>query len=228
MKTLNLSSTELSNIINNNEFIGNGSYGLVVKLNDEYLFKFEYKDFIDAFGVDNNSINLQKLGDITKIIKDRKQINQIVYGGIETTIVKMIKLAMTKQKNLKHTTLTQGLVYVDDFCVGYILKNHKNMISLYQYQKENDISSVEKDVIMDKIKISMEEMIKNYIYLSDFTTHNILYNPENKQLEIIDFEDSLTCYTNRNVFSEKTMLERFDKIRQSFNQNELNENILNL
>ena len=112
-------------------FIGNGSYGLVVKLNDEYLFKFKYKDFIDAFGVDNNGINLQKLGDITKIIKDRKQINQIVYGGIETTIVKMIKLAMTKQKNLKHTTLTQGLVYVDDFCVGYILKNHKNMISLY-------------------------------------------------------------------------------------------------
>ena len=81
---------------------------------------------------------------------------------------------------------------------------------------------------MDKIKVSMEEMIKNYIYLSDFTTHNILYNPENKQLEIIDFEDSLTCYTKRNVFSEKTMLERFDKIRQSFNQNELNENILNL
>ncbi len=228
MKTLNLSSTELSNIINNNEFIGNGSYGLVVKLNDEYLFKFKYKDFIDAFGVDNNSINFQKLGDITKIIKDRKQINQIVYGGIETTIVKMIKLAMTKQKNLKHTTLTQGLVYVDDFCVGYILKNHKNMISLYQYQKENDISSAEKDVIMDKIKVSMEEMIKNYIYLSDFTTNNILYNPENNQLEIIDFEDSLTCYTKRNVFSEKTMLERFDKIRQSFNQNELNENILNL
>ena len=217
MKTLNLSSTELSNIINNNEFIGNGSYGLVVKLNDEYLFKFNYKDFIDAFGVDNNRVNLHKLGDITKIIADRKEVNQIVYGDTEKTQVKMIKLAMTKQKKLQHTTLTQGLVYVDDFCVGYILKNHKNMIPLYQYQKENDISSAEIAVILDKIKTSMTEMIKNSIYLSDFTTHNILYNPETQQIEIIDFEDSLTCYTRRNALSEKTMIDRFDRITQSFN-----------
>ncbi len=226
MKTLNLSSTELSNIINNNEFIGNGSYGLVVKLNDEYLFKFNYKDFIDAFGVDDNRFNLHKLGDITKIITDRKEVNQIVYGNTEKTQVKMIKLAISKQKKLQHTTLTQGLVYVDDFCVGYILKNHKDMISLYQYQKENNISFAEIEIILDKIKISMKEMIKNYIYLTDFTTHNILYNPDTQELKIIDFEDSLTCYIRRNAFDEKTMLERFDKICQSFNQNKVDEKIL--
>ena len=227
MQKLNLSTTELSNIINNNDYIGTGSYGLVVKLNDEYLFKFNYKDFIEAFGVDNNRINLHKLGDVTKIIEEKKQVNQIVYGDTESTQVKMIKLAMTKQKNLKHTHLTQGLVYVNDFCIGYILKNHNNMISLYKYQKENEISCAEKDVIIDKIKVAMEEMIKNYIYLSDFATHNILYNPETQQLEIIDFEDSLTCYNKRNLFYEKTMLERFDKIRQSFNKNKQNEDILN-
>lgn len=219
MKIINLSPIELSNIINNNEYIGNGSYGLVVKLNDEYLFKFNYKDFIDAFCIDNNRFNLNKLGDISEIIEVNKRINQIVYGDAEKTIVKMIKLAMSKQENLKHTTLTQGLVYVDDFCVGYILKNHKNMITLYQYQKEKDIPSAEIAVILDKIKISINEMIKNYIYLSDFTTHNILYNPETQQIEVIDFEDSLTCYTRRNALSEKTMLEKFDRISQSFGQN---------
>lgn len=221
MKILNLSSTELSNIINNNEFVGNGSYGLVVKLDDEYLLKFNYKDFIDSFGANNNRINLRKLGDITKIIADKKEINQIVYGDTEKSGVKMIKLAMTKQKNLHHTTLTQGLVYVDNFCVGYILKYHKNMLNLYQYQEENNICPAETEIILDKIKVSMKEMIKNYIYLGDFTTHNILYNPATKQIEIIDFEDSLTCFTSRNALSEKTMLEKFDKIRQSFNQNEL-------
>lgn len=223
MKNVKLSSKELSNIINNNEHIGHGSYGLVVKLNDEYLFKFNYKDFIDAFCIDNNRFNLNKLGDISEIIEVNKRINQIVYGDTETTIVKMIKLAMSKQKNLKHTTLTQGLVYVDDFCVGYILKNHKDMITLYQYQKENDISPIEISVILDKIKISMNEMIKNYIYLRDFTTHNILYNLETQQIEIIDFEDSLTCYTRKNALSEKTVLENFDRIAQSFAQNKDNE-----
>ncbi len=228
MKTLNLSSVELSNIINNNEYIGNGSCGLVVKLNDDFLLKFNYKDFINEFEINNNKVNLQKLGDITNRIEDIKQINKIVYKDTETARIKMIKLAMNKQENLKHTTLTQGLVYVDDFCVGYILKNHKNMTPLYQYQKENNISSAEIEIILNKIKTSMDEMIKNYIYLDDFTTHNILYNPETQQLELIDFEDSLSCYTRRNASSENEMLERFNKIKQSFNQKELDENTYNL
>lgn len=228
MKTLNLTSTKLSNIINNNEFIGNGSRGLVVKLDDNYLLKFDYKKFINEFDTDNNKFNLHKLGDITNRIENIKQVNQIIYKDIETTKIKMIKLAMGKQEKLKYTTLTQGLVYVNDLCIGYILKYHKNMLNLYQYQKENNICPTETEIILDKIKISMKEMIKNYIYLSDFTTHNILYNPETKQIEIIDFEDSLTCYTRRSALDEKTMLEEFDRICQSFSKNKDNEKIFSL
>lgn len=227
-KTLNLSATELSNIINNNEFIGNGSYGLVVKLNDDFLLKFNYKDFINEFEINNNKVNLQKLGDITNRIEDIKQINKIVYKDTETARIKMIKLAMKKQESLKHTTLTQGLVYINDLCIGYILKNHNNMQTLYQYQEENNISSDEIEIILNKIKVSMDKMIKNYIYLDDFTTHNILYNPETQQLELIDFEDSLSCYTRRNASSEKEMLERFDIIKQQFNQKKFDENTYNL
>lgn len=65
------------------------------------------------------------------------------------------------------------------------------------------------------------------IYLSDFTTHNILYNPNTQQLKIIDFEDSLTCYTKRNAIDKKIMLERYDKICQSFNKNKSDEKIFN-
>ena len=228
MKTLKLSATELSNIINNNEYIGNGSNGLVVKLNDNYLFKFNYKDFIDAFIKDNNQIILNKLGDISKIIENRKKLNLLIYNDIDSDRVKMIKLAITKQDKLKHTTLTQGLVYVNDFCVGYILKNHNNLRTLFEYQKENKIPQSETQIIIDKIKVAMEEMIKNHICIRDFTTHNILYSPETKQLEIIDLEDSLTCYTYRDEYSEKLMLDRFDKIKQSFNPINSNENILDL
>lgn len=207
----------MSYIINNNEFIGNGSYGLVVKLNNGYLLKFNYKDFIDAFSVDkNNRINLHQLGDITKIIENRKEINQMLYGGIDSNRVKMIKLAIEKQPKVKHSTLTQGLVYVNEFCVGYILKNHKNMIALYEYQQTYNFCSEEVVLILDKIRIAMKELIDNYIYLSDFTTHNILYNPNTKQIEIIDFEDSLICCKKRDAYAEKIMLDRFASIKKSF------------
>lgn len=49
MKILNITPNELSNIIKNKKEVGHGSYGLILKLNDDELFKFNYKDFINDF-----------------------------------------------------------------------------------------------------------------------------------------------------------------------------------
>lgn len=224
MKTLHLSADELSKIINSNTIIGNGSFGLVVKLNDNILLKFNYKDFIDAFLVENNEICLNKLGNISPIIEKIKNVNQIIYNDLESDRVKMIKLAIAKQSNIKHSTLTQGLVYVNNFCVGYLLKYHKNMISLFQYLKSSNISKHEKNDILNKIKVSMNELIDNNIYLEDFSTGNILYNPLTKELQIIDFEDSLIICDKKNLYREKIMRDKFALIKQAINKNNQDEN----
>ncbi len=217
MKILNITPEELSRIIRNKEAVSHGSNGLVVKLNENELFKFNYKDFILDFFVDeNNMLDFKNIGDISKTIEIRKNTNISIYNNADSDRVKMIKLAMNKQKQINHTSLTLGLVYINNYCVGYLLKYHKNMTSLYDYQTKQNLSEGEKKDILNKIEIAMNELLKNYIYLNDFTTHNILYNPTKKEIEIIDLEDSLTCFNERNAFREKEMQERFQKIKNSF------------
>ena len=135
MKTITLTVEELINIINTNERIGVGSYGIVVKLYDGYLFKFCYKDFIDCFKKDNNRIllKLENAQEISGEIECRKNIDKILNGVKEPLRVKNIRLLMSKQKNVKHSTFTQGFVYVNNYCVGYLLKHHKNMVNLHDY-----------------------------------------------------------------------------------------------
>ncbi len=210
MKTLNLTPTELAYIVNNYEFVGRGPHGIVVKLNDDYLLKFKYKDFVDTFDTDD------KLGDISNIIKIRKSANLATYNSTESNRVKMIKHAIEKQQFVNHSTLTQGLVYVDDFCVGYVLKYHKNMVSLHKFLHNANLSDFDKNVIFYKVKTSVDELMKNYIYLSDLSTNNILINPKTKQLEIINFEDSLTCYDEENLFDKQTMTSKLEKIKSDF------------
>ena len=94
MKILNLTPDELSDILKNNKLIGHGSNGLILKLNNEELFKFNYKDFIDDFFVsENNSIDFKKIGDISKTIELRKKVNKSLYNDTESDRIKMIKLA---------------------------------------------------------------------------------------------------------------------------------------
>ena len=82
MKTITLTVEELISIINANERIGVGSYGIVVKLYDNYLFKFNYKDFIDCFKKDNNRIllKLENAQEISTEIECRKNIDKILNG----------------------------------------------------------------------------------------------------------------------------------------------------
>ena len=112
MEIVNLSPEELSMIVNNNEFIGNGSYGLVVKYNEDYLLKFNYKDFIDEFEVAHNRIQLNRLGNISRTIEKRKEINQFLYGDLDSSRLKMIKLAMSKQPSI--TTLANKFVIINN------------------------------------------------------------------------------------------------------------------
>lgn len=226
MKIIRLTVEELINIINNNEYIGMGSYGLVVKFNSDYLFKFNYKEFIECFKTDGNKISLvlENPAKIFKEIEIRKNINKFMNGKQEPLRVQNIKMLMAKQKYVTRTIFTQGLVYINDYCVGYLLKHHKNMINLFDYIKNNSVSIKEQQAILSNIKMAMLELLDNGIYLNDFTMRNMMYNPQTKEVQFIDFEDSLSCYPTKDKFSEELMLEKYERITKSFSKEE--ENIL--
>ncbi len=188
MKRVDLTVEQLRNIVAKNEVVGRGSFGIIYKLNDDTLFKFEYKDYFDDFEVKDGRVNLKKLLDISETIENRKKINRELNFKPSAEVEKIIKL----QDKVHLTKLTQGLVYVNNHCVGYLLYYHKNMVNLFEYIKDNKINDKDKKQILENIKNAIQELCDNNIYMTDLTTHNILINPANNEIQLIDFEDSWT------------------------------------
>ena len=187
MKRLDIDAEKLLDIINNNEIVGQGFYGIVYKLNDEELFKFQYKDFSRDF-----SVEAGKWLDISSTIRTIKATNKTLRDvchienpneGIEALIALQDKIKLTK--------LTKGLVFVDDVCVGYLLHYHKNMVNILDYCKTNTISDNFREQIIDKIKKAAKELFDNGIF-PGLTVANTLINPKTNEVQLVDFEDEMT------------------------------------
>lgn len=213
MIILDMTPQEVQTIINGCKHLGNGCFGLVVKLDEDTLFKFNYKDFFDCFEQKDRKVQLDKLGDITREIEIRKDIAQILYNG-EPTKIQHIKKMIARQDKVKLSTLTQGLVYSNGFCIGYILKNHKNMKDLYPYMVSRALvlTQEEKEHIMKQIKERLDELFENHIYVLDFSLNNMLYDKQTRTVELIDFEDSLYCLDKRDENFEKEILHKYQKM----------------
>ena len=186
MKKLELSTKELSLIVAKSKIIGQGSYGIIYELDDDTLFKFFYKNFIHNFEKKNNAFDYRKLNDISKMLE--------IYKKIDTHDIlfeKNIKIINLHDKILL-TKLTEGVVLVNGYCVGYLLHYHKDMTNLYDFLKNNKLSTSIKKHIFNNIKKAVDELVDNNIFMDDLTVGNILINPKDNSIEIIDFEDICT------------------------------------
>lgn len=222
MRNINLTTTDLIRVINNNEYIGKGVYGLVVKIDDDHLFKFNYREYLDCFKKEGGKLSL-KLDDPQKInmaIEKKKKIGCLSSRDEDSDVIKMLKELSLRQRKITRTTFTQGLVYVNDYCVGYILKYHKYMVNLYDYIKETHIPDEDKQVILTNIKASVQELLENAIYINDLSLKNILYDPKTKEIQLIDFENNLTCCRFKDRTRERQIVAKYTRIKHAIENSE--------
>lgn len=199
MRELRLTSDQLCRIINTYEKIGKGCYGIIFKITENCLLKFDYNG-LSSFCpniTQKESINIADIKNyitLSKKTPSTKAINQN----------EKIKYLIEKQKKVNLTKLPIGFVYVDGICVGWILKYHKDMISLKNYLKEKEyINKTNLVKIISNIQASMHELIKNHIYQFDIQCGNIMINTKTNKVQLIDFEDTCTEFCNyKNLTSE--------------------------
>jgi len=195
MKSLELTQEELRKIVAKSKAIDRGTFGILYKLDDDTLFKFNYKSFINDFEVVDNKIKIKKLGDISQSLEILKRYENCVNGKY---IPRRTFEIINKKDNVKHTELTQGAVFVDDYCVGYLLNYHKDMVNLYKYWKKGNIAKKDRLTVYQSIEEAVNELVENGIYMRDLTMHNIMINPQTNQIQIVDFEDYNTDVRNDN------------------------------
>jgi serine/threonine protein kinase len=208
MEIINLTSNAVQNIASNSEIIGQGSNGILYNIDNEILFKFNYKKFIDCFSLDGNSVNIRKLNDITETVQKWKEVDFILNGEADSLYVKNLKSLIDKQKNIQMTHLPKGLVYVDGFCVGTIIQYHKDYVNLFEHLKNNDLSEECVSLVSKNLSLATEELIKNNVYHRDFTLRNVMYNPNTNDVQIIDFEDAVSSLSEQDKGYEQSVRDR--------------------
>ena len=210
MKKLELTVNELRKIVAHNEVIGQGAYGRVFKLDDNTLFKFKYKEFFNDFEEENRVKNYFKLKNISETIKMLKSISSEEIPGLFPQMQEIIN----HKDKIKLTKLTQGIVVVNGYCVGYLLHNHKDMENLYNYLNKHNLSIGTKKEILNKIKVAVKELTDNNIFMLDLSTRNILINPKTNDIQLIDFEDATTYKEDNNEYYLGNVEDKFERIEK--------------
>ena len=213
MEKMFLTPEQLVNILANNEYVGRGTSGMIIKLDDNNLLKFKYKDFISVLNYKDGKFSITNVNGLIRVLSLHKNVIDIMSKDGIFSEIDFIEELIAKQPNIKKTSLTQGIVYCNGCMIGYLLKYHKNMVNLYDYLKENDIKNKEKKIILSNIKDAMVELIKNGIYLKDFTMHNVMFDPKTQDVQIIDFEDAASLREPNDKNGIKLMESQFKDIK---------------
>ena len=221
MEKMFLTPEQLVDILANNEYVGRGTTSIIIKLDENNLLKFCYKDFISVLHKKNNKFNITNVNDLIRVLSLHKNVMEIMKQNGIVRQIDLIEELVGKQPDVKKTSLTQGVVLCNGCMVGYLLKYHKNMVNLYDYLKDNELKNKEKKIVLANIEDAMLELIENGIYLKDFTTHNIMYNPKTQDVQIIDFEDAFSLREPNHKDGIRIMENQFKDIKDFIKNNTL-------
>ena len=188
-----ISCKGLYNLINNKELIASGSGANLYKYSNNSLFKFRAGYFAETLALDKEDMEDLSLSQIALAIQVKNaNSNSFQYfkqKQKENDLRKVIK----RGKFLRYSKTTNSMVFVDDICVGYILPYHKDMITLKDYLKAEDLQPAQKLQVYQNIERAINELRENFIYHPDLTLGNILVNPDTCETQIIDFEDDVVA-----------------------------------
>jgi serine/threonine protein kinase len=200
VKNIILTEKDLNILTTKNEVRGSGSLGVLYEIPNDELIKLYYKDFVDEF-IKRDYSTLHQTIEITKevyqFLKYEPELNRI-------------KKLIERQKYITMTQLPIGVVTFESWLIGVILKYHGNCLNLGQYIEF--ISRNELISILKIVRSRIDELHKNYIYPTDIKENNILVNPNDKSIYLIDLDD---LYTR--------VLDEYDEYSYNYSNTNLND-----
>lgn len=180
MKKVEINKENLMQLLKNKDItIGQGTYGLIKKVDDNTLLKIYYKKIYNTY----KSLNEETLD---KEISNNKEIEEIVKSQ------ELVELRRQHLLKLYELSLIKGIVLYENYEIGVLLTYYKDYEELTDsFQK---LSVSEKKETLSKIKIELENLMKNNIYPHDLKESNIMINLNNLDIKIIDLDGDETRY----------------------------------
>lgn len=171
----------MSFIIDKDNYYGHGSFGIIKKYNDNTLLKLYYKDIIDTY----MSLDEMKLDEEIDILLEVQEIMKNSDPNYITKLEDLIKIYNALKKT-KSNSLIKGIATYKGYPIGVFLEYYKDY-SLFSkvYTKLNNKN---KRKILNTVKQLIIDLFNNDIYPTDIKENNILVNPINLDVKLIDLD----------------------------------------
>ena len=182
MKTINLTKEQMLFLLLNPNPFDQGVYGILSEVG-EYLFKVNYKDFIETY-ISNNPDALD--GEVDIWLKVEKESNMGL-RNVEKQRDKFKRLESTKSSNL-----IVGVLSYRDLYVGTVLHNFKGYVTLAK--ADESISIEERNIYISKAYELANDLLAHDIVPKDLSENNVLVNLETGDVVLIDLDDGETTY----------------------------------
>lgn len=218
MQIIELTSDEVIKYLSNKEnIIGQGSYGLLYKYDETTLIKLYYKDLIDTYFYLDSEIFKKEIDNKLQLIEIYKEYG-VEYIDKLDELKKLYSILQITHCN----DLIKGIVTYKNYPIGVLLeyyKDYKTLGEIFFY-----LSQKEKIIVLEKVKILLENLMDNDIYYKDIKENNIMVNKETLDVKIIDLdgnevriEDKSYVYKNPSV--KKDCIDYYNSMVRRLNKN---------
>lgn len=174
-----ISKEELLKYLFRDDIVGRGFFGIVLEYDDNTLIKLYYKNIERTYEDRNEDL-------LDEEIEMKKKHLEEIDGYLEYTS----PIEEKKNNLLFEIGYLNAVVMYNGYKIGVLLNYYKD------YQKigllYDKLSNDEKIIVLNNVKKYLEFLISKGIYPNDIWQDNVLVNPENLDVKIIDLDDYMT------------------------------------
>lgn len=203
MNIIELKKEALIALLSDKEnYCGHGTYGILMNYNESTLIKIYYKDIFNTYITLDDDV-LDK--EINILLETEKQIKEIDSHYIDN--LQHLKRIYTKLKRTKSNSLIKGIVTYKGYPVGVLLENYKGYLNFADVYRNLDAQA--KIKVLKMAKELMLDLFNNNIFPTDIKENNILINPNNLDVKLIDLDGKETR------IETKTYIKNYPHIRNN-------------
>ena len=202
MEIIELSAEKIIELLSNkNKYYDYGAYGILAEYNDTTLIKIYYKDIFNTY----TSLDIKTLDEEINILLEVEK-DMMEFNKSYITKLQQLKTIYRALKKTKSNSLIKGIVTYKSYPIGVLLENYKNYLKLSQIYK--NLSNEDKIEVLNRVKELMFDLLDNNIYPADIKENNILINPNNLDIKLIDLDGHETR------IETKTYIEKYPHIKR--------------
>ena len=196
MEFIELSKEKIIKLLaNKKNYYDNGAYGILINYDDTTLIKLYYKDIFGTYTTLNSETLDKEINILLEVDKEMNEFNLNYTSKLQH--LKEIYKTLIKTKS---NSLIKGIAMYKGYPIGILLEKYKNYIKLSQVYK--NLNKQDKIQVLEKVKELMFDLFNNNIFPTDIKENNILINPDNLDIKLIDLDGHETRIETENYIKK--------------------------